>query len=342
MDSKLHKDKPLRTNLILQPDSHSGCHRWAGWLSGAVMGEWTILERLLEAAVQQHSTMIGRLHQHAKQVGDGASSSNDQVWFGKDPEPAEAGSTEEWCDSGLGFFSGTQLSIADDIETDSSCSYFTAAPSLTYTAAAEHEIWGPQDFWAPGDGGESCLSVWGSGERLDSAVGDSIAEETDTSPAWNPGWSFSALHVAVQKKDMEIVKLLLDAGADITGRLRAGGVSWLTRHGCSIAVLRGLGGMQGAWGSLASLLLIGSSVVGAWPGGLEGMRGAWGSLALLLLTGSSVLGAWSGGLGDPRSPGAAGCAPGLGEGRAVLTGDSLELVHKAGNEQRLETWFQET
>lgn len=24
------------------------------------MGEWTILERLLEAAVQQHSTMIGR------------------------------------------------------------------------------------------------------------------------------------------------------------------------------------------------------------------------------------------------------------------------------------------
>lgn len=25
-----------------------------------VMGEWTILERLLEAAVQQHSTMIGR------------------------------------------------------------------------------------------------------------------------------------------------------------------------------------------------------------------------------------------------------------------------------------------
>ncbi|MGH0180027.1 UNVERIFIED_CONTAM: hypothetical protein FKN15_014233 [Acipenser sinensis] len=117
------------------------------------------------------------MDQHAKQVGDGASS-NDQVWSGKDPEPAEAGSTEEWCDSGLGFFSGTQLSIADDIETDSSCSYFTAAPSLTYTAAAEHEIWGPQDFWAPGDGGESCLSVWGSGERLDSAVGDSIAEET--------------------------------------------------------------------------------------------------------------------------------------------------------------------
>ncbi|TDH15173.1 hypothetical protein EPR50_G00028630 [Perca flavescens] len=25
------------------------------------MGEWTILERLLEAAVQQHSTMIGRI-----------------------------------------------------------------------------------------------------------------------------------------------------------------------------------------------------------------------------------------------------------------------------------------
>ncbi|MGH0169618.1 UNVERIFIED_CONTAM: hypothetical protein FKN15_056652 [Acipenser sinensis] len=30
---------------------------------------------------------------------------------------------------------------------------------------------------------------------------------------------FSALHVAVQKKDMETVKLLLDAGADITGRI---------------------------------------------------------------------------------------------------------------------------
>ncbi|XP_034777772.2 NF-kappa-B inhibitor beta [Acipenser ruthenus] len=122
---------------------------------------------------------MASLHQHAKQVGDGTSSStNDQVWFGKDPEPAEAGSTEEWCDSGLGFFSGTQLSIADDIETDSSCSYFTAAPPLTYTAAAEHEIWGPHDFGVSGDGGESCLSVWGSGERLDSAVGDSIAEET--------------------------------------------------------------------------------------------------------------------------------------------------------------------
>ncbi|MGH0153094.1 UNVERIFIED_CONTAM: hypothetical protein FKN15_023315 [Acipenser sinensis] len=33
MDSKLHKDKPLRTNLILQPDSHSGCHRVMGWLA---------------------------------------------------------------------------------------------------------------------------------------------------------------------------------------------------------------------------------------------------------------------------------------------------------------------
>ncbi|RXM97908.1 Inositol-tetrakisphosphate 1-kinase [Acipenser ruthenus] len=83
MSCKLHKDKPLRIDLILHPDSHPGCHRvnseiesetvllsltagvscslqWAGWLSGAVMGEWTILERLLEAAVQQHSTMIGR------------------------------------------------------------------------------------------------------------------------------------------------------------------------------------------------------------------------------------------------------------------------------------------
>ena len=32
----------------------SGCHQTPA------MGEWTILERLLEAAVQQHSTMIGR------------------------------------------------------------------------------------------------------------------------------------------------------------------------------------------------------------------------------------------------------------------------------------------
>ncbi|CAL8401607.1 unnamed protein product [Boreogadus saida] len=29
--------------------------------TSCIMGEWTILERLLEAAVQQHSTMIGRL-----------------------------------------------------------------------------------------------------------------------------------------------------------------------------------------------------------------------------------------------------------------------------------------
>ncbi|RXM33920.1 Ganglioside-induced differentiation-associated protein 2 [Acipenser ruthenus] len=46
------------------------------------------------------------------------------------------------------------------------------------------------------------------------------------------------------------------------------------------------------------------------------MRGAWGSQALLLLTGSSVVGAWPGGLGDPRSSGAAGRAPGLGVGCA--------------------------
>lgn len=32
-----------------------------GCLRSSVMGEWTILERLLEAAVQQHSTMIGRI-----------------------------------------------------------------------------------------------------------------------------------------------------------------------------------------------------------------------------------------------------------------------------------------
>lgn len=31
-----------------------------GCLPAPAMGEWTILERLLEAAVQQHSTMIGR------------------------------------------------------------------------------------------------------------------------------------------------------------------------------------------------------------------------------------------------------------------------------------------
>ncbi|XP_072311985.1 gap junction delta-2 protein [Eucyclogobius newberryi] len=33
----------------------------AGCLTSTAMGEWTILERLLEAAVQQHSTMIGRI-----------------------------------------------------------------------------------------------------------------------------------------------------------------------------------------------------------------------------------------------------------------------------------------
>lgn len=32
----------------------------SGCLQTPAMGEWTILERLLEAAVQQHSTMIGR------------------------------------------------------------------------------------------------------------------------------------------------------------------------------------------------------------------------------------------------------------------------------------------
>ncbi|MBN3271638.1 IKBB inhibitor, partial [Polyodon spathula] len=84
--------------------------------------------------------------------------------------------TEEWCDSGLGFFSGTELSIADEIEADSTCCYFTAAPALIYTAATEHAIWGPHDFGAPG-AGESC-PLWGSGERLDSAVGDSVTEET--------------------------------------------------------------------------------------------------------------------------------------------------------------------
>lgn len=33
---------------------------FSGCLQYPAMGEWTILERLLEAAVQQHSTMIGR------------------------------------------------------------------------------------------------------------------------------------------------------------------------------------------------------------------------------------------------------------------------------------------
>lgn len=34
---------------------------WTQWMPlTPAMGEWTILERLLEAAVQQHSTMIGR------------------------------------------------------------------------------------------------------------------------------------------------------------------------------------------------------------------------------------------------------------------------------------------
>ncbi|MGH0187253.1 UNVERIFIED_CONTAM: hypothetical protein FKN15_023998 [Acipenser sinensis] len=57
---------------------------------------------------------------------------------------------------------------------------------------------------------EAPAENWGN--RLSSGFQSGEAEKTRLSLC------FSALHVAVQKKDVEIVKLLLDAGADITGR----------------------------------------------------------------------------------------------------------------------------
>ncbi|KAK7882790.1 hypothetical protein WMY93_028964 [Mugilogobius chulae] len=49
------EDTPPKLNTVPRFSAPTGCFR------STAMGEWTILERLLEAAVQQHSTMIGRI-----------------------------------------------------------------------------------------------------------------------------------------------------------------------------------------------------------------------------------------------------------------------------------------
>lgn len=54
------KEQPRKLSTTFRFSTPSGC------LRASAMGEWTILERLLEAAVQQHSTMIGRWVQLSK------------------------------------------------------------------------------------------------------------------------------------------------------------------------------------------------------------------------------------------------------------------------------------
>lgn len=74
---------------------------------------------------------------------------------------------EDWCDSGLDCLSGAALSLDDSFSNETSQTWGSRSPlTSSYTSLYDTDK-RPMD----------CSSL-GSGERLDSAIGDSITDET--------------------------------------------------------------------------------------------------------------------------------------------------------------------